>query len=106
MSVCVDEGCQEHYGCGLRAKGVQVSPQATPNRRNTVPPRDVGGNSWEKGRVGTYRPDGSFMPYLHPDTGQDISTHEFAGERGRLEPLIRRAHSAPIAASGGTPKGP
>lgn len=89
-----EPGCVEHYGCRLREKGIQVSPAATPSRRRFSPRKPVG-PSWEKGRAGERRPDGSFMPYLSPRTGRPMGVKEMADNRGNFDAQIRRLKSDP-----------
>jgi hypothetical protein len=64
---CTIEGCTTHYGCRLRAKGLQVSPRAemtkTQNWRPTpsVPP------SRNKEIIYDERPGGVKVPLMKPD---------------------------------------
>jgi len=99
MSVCAEPGCidQTHYACGLRAKGVQVSPAATPNRRaaRTQPIRPMQEGSWEKGIAGERRPGGSFMPYLRPGTTSPMSLKEQADRRSQIESQVKQLKSDP-----------
>lgn len=82
------------YACGLRRKGLQVSPSATPSRRRWAYRKPVA-PSWEKGRVGERRPDGSWMPYLSPSTGKPMGVKEMADRRGHVTEQIRRLKSDP-----------
>lgn len=103
MSICTTVGCTEHYGCRLRAKGVQVSPLATPTRvqnrprtfRPTVEP------SWEKGIVSEARPGGTRMPVLAPGSTRPLGVHELAGQRSKVQEGIKRLHSDPNVFSKG-----
>jgi hypothetical protein len=82
-----DCGC-DTYGCQLRRKGISVPPSATPTRTQRRPFRPGPNNSWEKGRAGEHRRDGSFMPYLN-DTGQDIGVKEWADNRTKYEKRLK-----------------
>jgi hypothetical protein len=97
MSVCAVSGCTEHYACRLRAKGVQVSPSATPSRVNNrhQPLRPMVDPAWERGVVGETRRDGSFMPVLAPGTTRSMGVHERQGQRSKVEEGIRRLKSDP-----------
>lgn len=87
MAVCetYDPNC---YGCQLRAKNVGLSAEAIPNRQNKVPPRQVSDPSWEKGRAGETRNDGSFMPYLD-SVGQPMGVKELSSKRNVVETTRR-----------------
>lgn len=97
MTVCVVDGCQEHYGCRLRAKGLQVSPKATPSRVNNRPfvPRPMQTDSFRSGITGETRRDGSFMPYIHKD-GSLLRQGTMTNDRRRLEGIrkdqLKRTH--------------
>lgn len=97
MAVCSLAGCTTHYACRLRAKGVQVSPAATPSRVavRVQPHRPIVEPSWEKGIVGERRVDGSFMPVLAPGTTRPLGVHERAGNRTKVEEGIKRLKSDP-----------
>lgn len=91
MAVHPEDCTCDTYGCQLRRKGVQVSPQATPNRQHHVyrPPQRP---SWEAGTVGEARPGGTRMPYLHGD-GTPITTKQFANKRGFFEEKLREVRT-------------
>lgn len=97
MSVCADPACTIHYACALRAKGVQVSPKATPNRVTARKPvvRPMVDPSWEKGIVSEPRPDGSRMPILAPGTTRPLGVAEYASQRQSVDAGLRRLHSDP-----------
>jgi len=89
MTICQIEGCQEHYGCRLKSKGVQVSPQATPTRHNrrkdtVVPP------SWNKGIVYDERPGGTKMPVLNQDMSP-VRMKQGAEQRHKITDHLRRS---------------
>lgn len=82
-----DCGC-ETLGCKLRRKGIQVPPSALPTRTGRRPWRPGPKNSWEAGRIGEHRPDGSFMPVINA-AGKELSTKEMADDRHRIERRLR-----------------
>ena len=74
-------GC---YGCELKGKNLTLASAATPTRGRHQPMRPMVEPSWEKGKAGEHRPDGSFMPYL--DSQLDpIGVKEMADKRPALE---------------------
>lgn len=84
--------CTTSYGCQLRRKGIQVPPSATPTktpRRTFRRPRYM---SWEAGRAGEHRRDGSFMPYLGND-GQPIGVKDWGENRRRYESRLRQVRA-------------
>lgn len=83
------------YGCDLRAKGVQVSPAATPNRRNVKPSTTAADPAWERGIPGEHRPGGSFMPYLDVGTGKHLGVKQFSEHRHGFEESLRRVRNTP-----------
>ena len=87
MAVCetYDPDC---YGCQLRSKRVGLGASAIPSRQNKVPPRKVQDPSWEKGRAGETRADGSFMPYLDRQ-GQPMGVKELSSKRSVVESTRR-----------------
>lgn len=89
-------GRSTHYGCDLKAKGVQVLPSATPSRTSNrrQPVRPMSDPSWEKGVAGETRPDGSFMPYLN-EHREEMGVHEFANRRREVEGVVRELKSNP-----------
>lgn len=68
------------FGC--RIKSVQVSPAATPSRRNNVEP-SKGNNSWEKGILRDERG----IPIRRG--GKVIGLKEAAGQRHKIEAELR-----------------
>lgn len=94
--ICQVPGCEEHYACGLREKGVAIAPSATPSRINKVPPRKAD-PAWERGRVGEHRAGGTFMPYLDNDM-HPMGVYEFQEKRSKVEAQRRRDLNAPAPA--------
>lgn len=90
MCVHRDDDC---WGCRIRAKGVQVSPSATPSRRNTIPPRTAD-PAWERGLAGERRCDGSFMPYLN-EHGSPLHVKEAGERRHEINAQVDRLRGDP-----------
>lgn len=88
-----DCGC-DTYGCQLRRKGVDFSGAATPTRRARRPFRKAEQPSWEKGKSGEHRADGSFMPYLN-ERGTPIGVKEYGENRHRLSEIRRHQVAGP-----------
>lgn len=66
MAICDIPGCEEHYGCRLRNKGIQLSPVATPTRHNRRKDR-VEPPSWNRAILYDERPGGYKMPVMNAD---------------------------------------
>jgi hypothetical protein len=75
-------GC---FACKLRT--VQFDAAVAGNGRN-VRPRTPD-NPWERGRAGEHRPDGTFMPLLHPDLST-IGVKEAGERRHEIESFRRQ----------------
>lgn len=86
---CTDRNCHD-LACKLaewRARGLQVSPAATPNRRNQIPPRTPN-NSWERGIA----KDARGMPLLDADY-RPLGIKKYGENRHQIEES-RRASQA------------
>ena len=87
MPICPIPDCEEHYGCRLRNKGVQVSPAATPSRfkgrkKPVEPP------SWNKGILYDERHNGTKMPVLNPDMSP-VRMKQAGEERHKINDHLR-----------------
>lgn len=97
---CMVVGCEEHYACRLRAKGLNVSPRLqmtrTLNWRPTVTPPP----SHYANIAGERRPDGSFSPYFNPD-GSPVRHRQAQREAGKIKDTVQRirAEAAAMAPS-------
>lgn len=85
------EGC---YGCQLKAKDFSLSAAAAPSRQNNVRPRQPDQPSWEKGRAGEHRADGSFMPYTDANL-RTIPIKEYGEKRHKLDSIRRQQLNQP-----------
>lgn len=83
------------YGCSLRAKGVQISPAATPTKARKGKPSEQRYNSWEKGKAGEKRKDGTFMPYLDAK-GARIPIKKYSDARSKYDEQVRKARSTQL----------
>ena len=80
-----------------RVRTIQISPSATPSRRNTIPPR-APNNSWEKGIARDERG----MPLLD-SSNEPIGLHEMASNRGTYEARVKELKSTPRTPTPPTP---
>lgn len=94
-------GCtaHEHYGAQLRAKGIQVSPSATPSRFQEGTRRPVADPAWERGIPTEKRPGGTVMPYLN-EAGERVRVKEFGVRRHEIEAIRDRQRNAPAPPEG------
>jgi hypothetical protein len=92
------------YGCQLRQKDVGLSAAAIPSRQNDVRPATPADPSWEKGRAGERRRDGSFMPYLN-HAGSPMGIKEYSERRREIDGQVRAVRSGehPTVQPKGTP---
>ena len=90
--------CGDCYACSLRAKGLQLSPAATPNRNSTRRPviRPMEAPSWEAGGVYEERPGGHRMPILAPgSTSRTLTVKERNDMGANLTRQLDRLHKDP-----------
>lgn len=81
--------CEDTYGCRLRRKGVQVSPKATPNRRNNIPPRQTFPPSVNKRIIYDERPGGVKMPII-TETGAPLRHKRYQENRHKINDQLAR----------------
>ena len=91
MPICQIPDCTEHYGCKLRAKGVQIAPTALPSRMNKVSPRRAD-PTWERTKVTQKRPGGTEMPIL-TETGKPLRVKEYGERRREITSKLRSLHN-------------
>ena len=81
------------YGCQLRRKGVAISRAATPNKpMKGKPGSNAEYNSWEKGKAGEQRSNGTFMPYLD-GKGNSIPIKKFSENRATYDKRLKKVRS-------------
>jgi hypothetical protein len=80
---CVGEWlCFRHKLAYWREGNLNISPAATPSRRNNKPTQAfTPKNSWERGIA----KDERGMPYLRPEDLQPMGVHEFASRRHEFD---------------------
>jgi len=91
VTICQVPGCSEHYGCGLRAKGVQIGTLATPSKQKqgrltpTAPRPDLAAVTYDE------RPNGARMPILNPD-GTPVRKSQALQQERKLDEFRRLQH--------------
>jgi hypothetical protein len=81
------------YGCQLRRKGIQLSPQATPSRANSIPPKQNGGPPGHYKNILTEdRPGGYKMPILGAD-GHVIRHRQAQRESHKIKDRVAKARA-------------
>lgn len=82
-----DDCTCDTYGCSLRRKGVQLSPKATPNRRNSIPPRRP--NVPGQPIVYQDRPGGFRMPIMTA-TGDFLRRKQYLERKHEIDDTLNR----------------
>ena len=90
--LCETPGCDEHYACRLRNKGLQVSPRAQMTRTQNWRPTPAVIPSRNKQLVYDERPDGSKMPVLKPD-GTHLRMKEYLDNKAHFDASITRTRT-------------
>lgn len=86
--ICDVPACNEHYGCTLRSKGINLSPRVTPNRvRNPRPTPDTPPGHYANIVYDT-RPDGSKMPVMNPD-GTPVRHRQYQEQKRTIDTHLR-----------------
>lgn len=89
MTICHIPGCEEHYGCRLRNKGIQLSPRATPTATLNWKP-SVSQPSSIRGAIAyDERPGGIKVPYLHAD-GTPVRMGDVIDDRKGFDEKVRK----------------
>lgn len=93
MSVCQIPGCDQHYACRMRTKGVQIGTLATPSKPKkgrltpTAPRPDLAKPVYDE------RPNGLRMPILNPD-GSPVRKAQAQRQERKLEGFRRQIHTS------------
>lgn len=99
--MCTTVGCTDptHYGCTLRAKGMQVSPKLTPTRSTNPDPTPVQGDATKAQIMYDERPGGTKMPILNWD-GSVVRRKQYDDQKSTIESNMRRIRAQQGAAHG------
>jgi hypothetical protein len=94
VTICQTPGCQEHYGCRLKAKGLQVAPTvgASTQTRNWRPTVDVPPPHY-KNILTRDVPGGFKLPVLKAD-GSPIRHREAQRDSRKIDNQIARVEQA------------
>lgn len=84
-----DPGCEVHYGCRLRSKGIQLSPKLRPGPAHKQRFREAKADPWGKADAR----DDRGLPVLHTN-GTRMSLKEFSEKRSTIESAWAH-HDAP-----------
>lgn len=94
MAMCDVPGCDAHYGCRIKNKGVQVSPRATPSRVRHPHPVPREPPAYNREIMYSHRPGGTKVPLINGTTGDVIRRKEYENKRHSYETIRRRQHTA------------
>lgn len=91
--ICTIPGCEEHYACVQRAKELQVSPKATPNRKANRPQpfRPAVADQWGKADA----VDDRGIRIVRPN-GTPYSLKEYSEQRHRINDIHAAADAGRI----------
>jgi hypothetical protein len=98
MAICDIAGCQEHYGCRLRTKGVQVSPRATPNQAQNWRPTPSVPPARNAEILYSERPGGYKSPLLKPD-GTPLRRKQYEDNRHHWDSVLRSKNATNVAST-------
>lgn len=96
MTICRVPDCTDHYGCRLRAKGVQIGTLATPSRPKrgrltpTAPQTHLGEVQYDE------RPNGTRMPIINPD-GSPVRKGQAKQQAAKVEGFRRQLQQSNAA---------
>lgn len=91
--LCEIEGCDnpEHYACGLRAKGIAVSPKLMSTRTLNMEPTRVDPPAYNRQLMYDERPGGIKMPLIN-EFGRQIRRKEYEDKRTTIDGIRRKLH--------------
>ncbi len=87
MAMCYEEDCTVHYGCRLRAKGLRVSPKATPTKTLNWRPTKSEPPASNKQIIYEDRPGGAKIPILKMD-GEPLRGKEYRENKSTIDATI------------------
>jgi hypothetical protein len=92
--MCEIEGCDEHYACQLRNKGLQVSPRVQMTRtQNWKPSKFSTPPARNKRLIYDERPGGYKMPVFNKE-GLQMRGREYESKQHLVDAQLRRNHAA------------
>lgn len=91
--ICTTENCHEHYGCRLRAKGLQVSPRVHAGRTPNWTPTPDRPPAHYRNILTEDRPGGFKSPILRPD-GAVIRHKEGNEQAHKISDQLQRTRAA------------
>jgi hypothetical protein len=92
---CDIEGCQEHYGCRLRNKGIQLSPKAQMSRMHNYRPAKKEPPAYNKTIIYEDRPGGTKMPLLNTD-GSPVRQKQYDENKRQITSTIRATRNGAL----------
>lgn len=101
MTICQVPGCQEHYGCRLRSKALNVSTSLQTTRTLNMRPTVSEPPARNREIMYSDRPDGSKSPLLKPD-GSPLRRKQYEDNRHHWDSILR-SKNATNTASATTP---
>lgn len=91
--MCAVPGCQEHYGCQLRNKGIQLSNSVTPSRTKNWRPTQTAPDPSRAAIQYDERPGGIKVPFLKAD-GRPLRKGEMSKRKSDLAAEVRNSRNA------------
>jgi len=93
MAMCEVPQCQEHYGCRLLGKGIQLSNSVTPSRTKNMRPTVSTPDSSRAAVVYDERPGGIKVPIMKAD-GSVLRSGEYQRDKTRIDAKLRNLRSS------------
>jgi len=90
--LCEVEGCTEHYGCRLKAKGIQLSNKVTATRTKNMRPTPSIPPAINAQIIYDERPGGVKMPLMNPD-GTVVRHKQYRDNEAKIEAIRRHVRA-------------
>jgi hypothetical protein len=87
--ICQEPGCDEHYGCRLKNKGINLSPQINKTATRNWRPRKDEPPGVNAQILYDKRPDGSMMPVMNPN-GTVVRHKQAVEQRHKIADTMAR----------------
>lgn len=91
--ICQIPGCEKHYGCRLRNKGIRLSNAATSTRTKNMRPTPFAPPTQNAQIMYSDRPDGSKLPIMNMN-GTPVRHKQWRENRKGIESNIRRIRNS------------